>query len=315
MSAASGPVAFGFSAGASTPLPAATPGEALLMQRQEQRTDLNFALRAGAFSFQAWQGQNGVAPAPGLAAASDAFASLSRADHVMRAAFDLRGVTFAAEMGSGSRQWFLTETQLQPSSYALTSVGIARNRWSASLSAGRLTEPEGPLGSILPGDTAFSMPAVTNFGTLHADFAASRRLVLSAEASLGRTQVQNAFLTETAPLISSSWRLTARTQCGGGVDDCLHFELDVSQPVRIESGTFGAWLADVPTDYNDPLVFSHRSFSAAPTGRELDLRFGVDRSLPGLGMFQLQAITARDAGNYQGQPLDLGLLANWRTRF
>ncbi len=85
--------------------------------------------------------------------------------------------------------------------------------------------------------------------------------------------------------------------------------------MRVEKGQFWALLPDVPEAYDDPLNFSRRSFSAAPDGRELDLRLGVDHSWADLGFLQLQLVTARDAGNYSGQPLSLGVLANWRTRF
>ena len=177
----------------------------------------------------------------------------------------------------------------------------------------RLDEPEGPLGSLIPGQTAFSMPAKTDFASLHADVAALPWLTLSGEGSIGRTRAQSAFLSQSAPLISSSWRVTARTQCAG--EGCTHFELDLSQPVRVETGRFWTVLPDLPAAYDDPLSFSRRSFSAAPAGRELDLRLGMDRSWSDLGLLQLQLVGARDSGNYAGQPLSLGVLANWRTRF
>ena len=74
-------------------------------------------------------------------------------------------------------------------------------------------------------------------------------------------------------------------------------------------------LPDVPAAYGDPLYYSRRTFSAAPSGREIDLRLGMDRSWSGLGLFQLQLVTAKDQGNYAGQPVSLGVLANWRTTF
>jgi len=45
------------------------------------------------------------------------------------------------------------------------------------------------------------------------------------------------------------------------------------------------------------------------------LRFGAERSWNGLGFFQLQGVGARDQGNWSGQPVSLGLLANWRAQF
>jgi hypothetical protein len=304
-----------FTAGAAMPDLDPLRGTARLVQQQQDRADLDLQIDAGHFSFQAWQGQNGMAPSPDLAAASNAFASLAHPTRAVRAAYRFAGLTISTEMGASSRQSFFDYAELQPSSYAMTSVGFARGRWALAGSIGRLDEPEGPLGSLIPGQTSFSMPASTNFATLHADFAALSWLTLSGEGSVGRTRAQSTFLNLATPLISSSWRLTARTQCTGPRGDCTHFELDLAQPVRVEQGRFWALLADVPEAYGDPLYFSRRTFSAAPDGRELDLRLGMDRSWSGLGLLQLQFVTARDAGNYAGQPLSLGVLANWRTRF
>ena len=308
-------VAVSFTAGMAQPDLGPLRGTARLVQERQDRTDLNLQITAGRFSFQAWRGQNGMAPAPGLAASSNAFASLAHPTQAVRAAYDLHGVSISTEMGASSREEFYGLMQLQPSSYAMATLGVARSRWSASASFGRLDEPEGPLGSLLPGATSFSMPAHTDFATFHADFAATPRLVVSAEGSLGRTRAESSFLGQAAPLISSSWRVTARTQCGGPDGDCTHFELDLDQPVRVERGAFSTVLPDVPASYEDPLYFSRRTFSAAPSGRELDLRLGMDRSWNGLGFFQLQLVTARDQGNYSGQPVSLGVLANWRTSF
>ncbi len=308
-------VALSFTAGAAQTDLGLLRGTARLVQERQDRTDLNVQITAGRFSFQAWRGQNGMAPAPELAASWNAFASLAHPTQAVRAAYDLHGVSLSTEMGASGRERFYGLMQLQPSTYALATLGVARRRWSASASFGRLDEPEGPLGSLLPGVTAFSMPAHTDFATFHTDFAATPRLVLSAEGSLGRTRAESAFLGQAAPLISSSWRITARTQCGGRVSDCTHFELDLDQPVRVERGAFSTVLPDVPAAYEDPLYFTRRTFSAAPSGRELDLRLGMDRNWSGLGFFQLQLVTARDQGNYAGQPVSLGVLANWRTSF
>ncbi len=308
-------VQFSLTAAASTSEPGPDLRNGLVHEDPNQRTDLDLELTAGRFSFSAWRGRGGMAPSADLAASSNTFAVLSRPDHAFRAAYGLHGLTVAAEMGAGSRQPFFGVTELQPSSYALASLGMTRGRWSATAAFGRLSEPRGPSGSLLPGRTSFSMPAVTDFASVHADWAAAARLLLSAEASLGRTRTGDAFLTMTRPLMSSSWRITARTQCSGPRDDCTHLELDLAQPVRIEGGTFGTLLADVPAAYGDPLYFSHRSFSAAPSGREIDLRLGVDRSWRGFGLLQLQLLAVHDDGNQSGGPVGMGVLANWRTRF
>ena len=115
--------------------------------------------------------------------------------------------------------------------------------------------------------------------------------------------------------VSTNWSLTAHTRCLGASGGCTSFLVQLVQPIRIEGGSFSTVLADVPANYGDPLYFSRRTFSASPTGREIDLRFGVDRSLPRLGVLRLQVVTARDQGNVAGAPISVGVLANWRTRF
>jgi hypothetical protein len=272
-------------------------------------------VQAGRFSFAAWRGEGGMAPSPTLAAASNAFASITRPDQALRAAYDFGGLGLAVETGRGQQQFGAGLSRQQASSYALASVSFGRPRWEVSLSGGHLDEPQGPLGSFLPGSNSFSMPARTDFTSVRADWAASQRLTLSAEAGLARTRLQSGLLELERPIVSSTWRVSARTACGGPRDDCTHFELALSQPIRVESGTFSTLLADVPADYSDPLNFSRRSFSASPSGREIDLRFGVDRNVPDVGWVQLQLITAREAGNVASAPLSLGVLANWSARF
>ncbi len=279
------------------------------------RTDLNLRLDAGRLSFQAWRGQGGMAPDSALAASSNAFAALSRPDHAERAGMRVGRFTFSAESGGSSRESELGLAMLKPSSYAAASISTGGRTFDASLSAGRLVEPEGPLGSLLPTQTSFALPASTVFASAHADWAPVDRLILSADLGMGRTRVDGSYLSLTEPAISTNWSLTAHTRCLDATGGCTSFLVQLAQPIRIEAGRFSTILADVPANYGDPLYFSRRTFSASPSGREIDLRFGVDRSLPRLGVLRLQVVTARDQGNVAGAPLSVGVLANWRTRF
>ncbi len=206
-------------------------------------------------------------------------------------------------------------TAIEPSSYAVTSLSTGGHNFAASISAGRLSEPEGPLGSLLPIQTSFALPSSTVFATAHADWAPVDRLILSADAGFGSTRTAGPYLSLATPAVSTNWSLTARTRCLDANPGCTGFLVQVFQPVRIEGGSFSTLLADAPAEYGDPLYFSRRSFSASPSGREIDVRFGVNRSLPRLGMVQVQFVTARDQGNVAGAPVSLGLLANWSTRF
>jgi hypothetical protein len=308
-------VTVAFSAGRSQAFLEPNSGLASLTERQDGLSDLNLQVQAGRFSFAAWRGEGGMAPNGSLQAGANAFASLTRPDQAVSAGYDFGRLRLSAEAGQGGRGLYGSWAGQQPSSYALATIGVGARRWDVSLTGGRTFEPQGPLGSFLPGATSFSMPAQTAFATVHADWAVSPGLTLSAEGGLGRTRVRSPMLDLDAPIISSNWRLTARTACGGARKDCTHFELELAQPMRVESGSFSALLAAVPTDYMDPLNFTRRSFSAAPSGREIDLRFGVDRDVPQVGWLRLQLIAAREPGNVASEPMSLGVLANWAARF
>ena len=279
-----------------------------------RRADMDLEITAGGFSLQSWHGQGGIAPSSGLAAGSNAFAAMARPDQALRASYDLGPLTLAAETGSGART-LPGFAALAPARYALAQLGAGRGRFSASLSAGRLVEPQGPLGSLLPTGTSFSLPAETRFALLHADWAAGAGLFLSAEVGLGRTSAAGTWMTLEHPATSSSWRISAATACAGPSGGCTRWRLELAQPVRIESGSFTAALADLPGAWDDPLVFSRRSFSAAPSGREIDLRLGLDRTIPKVGVLQLDLVAARDPGHVAGAPVGLGLAANWSARF
>jgi hypothetical protein len=241
---------------------------------------------------------------------------MTRPEHAMRAGYALgKGLFLSAETGGGDPSSALGFVQLQPSTYALASLAAVRGRFAATFNAGELKEPEGPLGSLLPQITSFALPARTAFAGLRADFAAAGPLVLSAEGNIGRTRAAGALMSLSEPAVSTNWRLTAWTRCIGRAASCTSFHLQLEQPTRIESGAFSTLLADVPAEYGDAVSFSRRTFSAAPSGRELDLRLGMSRSWGQAGLLQLQLVGVKDQGNVAGAPLAMGVLANWRKSF
>ena len=279
-----------------------------------RRSDLDLEIGVGRLSLQSWHGQGGIAPPSRLAAGSDAFAAMAWPDQVLRASYDLGPLFLAAETGSGARS-LPGFAALERARYAVAQLGTGHGRFSASISAGRLVEPQGPLGSLLPAGAAFSLPAETRFAMLHADWATPAGLYLAAEAGFGRTSASGDLMALEHPATSSTWRISAATACAGPADGCTRWRLELAQPVRIESGAFTALLADPPAAWDDPLVFSRRRFSAAPSGREIDLRLGLDRTVPKAGMLQLDLVAARDPGHVAGAPVALGVSANWSARF
>jgi hypothetical protein len=298
-----------------SPFPETDPGRGPgLLGVVEASADMRVALKAGALSLQAWRGQGGAPPAPGLSAAHDGFAGLARSDHAVRADYDFGGVTVGGEIGGGSRYTLYGLSNLAPSRYTLASLGLHRGSFAAQFSYGALDEPLGPLGSFLPGATSsFGMAASTRFVSLRTDWLANRRWSLSAEGSLGATRTSTALVGFDGAVVSSTWRITARGRCDD--DNCLSPLLQIDQPVRIERGQFKATLADIPSSYDAPLAFSVRRFAADPSGRQIDLRLGFDRSVKGWGVLELQGVAVVDEANQAHAPLNTGVVASWRSQF
>jgi hypothetical protein len=282
----------------------------------DHRADVNLTADLGRLSFQAWTGQNGMPPAPGLGAGENAFAMLAQPDHAVRAGYGIGpSWTIAAEAGGGSAYSLYGFTDLAPSHYDLAEVRFNHGPLTATFSAGQLMEPEGPLGSFLPRGSSDALPAQTAFSTARLDWTAADWLVISAEAGVGRTRASGGFLDLSQPAVSSQWALSARTQCVAPAADCLRFDVRLGQPTRIEGGTFTAVLGQIPTSDSQIVQFTQRQFSASPSGREYDLSLGVARDFSHLGALELRALGVVDENNQRDIPPNLGLLASWRSRF
>ena len=285
------------------------------MATQEAPADMRVAIKAGAFSLQAWRGQGGVAPAPSLVASHDGFAGLARADHAAQVTYEVGGVTFGGEVGGASRYTLYGLANLEPSHYALATAAVHSGSFAAQLSYGSLTEPQGPLGSFLPAiASSFGMPASTRFISLRTDWVANRYWALSAEGSLGFTRAAGGLVGFDGAVTSSTWRIVAHGRCDDS-GDCFSPLLQIDQPLRIERGQFKATLADIPANYDDPLQFSTRRFSADPSGRQLNVRLGFDRLFKDWGTFQFQGVMVLDEANEAHAPLNTGVLASWRSKF
>lgn len=266
---------------------------------------------AGRLSFEAYSGGKG-APSAVMSAGRDSFTALASARQAVRAGVDVAGLTFSGEMGGGTTYARYGVPDLKPSSYALASVSGRRGRFAGAVSYGSLEEPEGPFGSLLPHTSGLAMPARTSFGSARVGWT-GERVALTAEGGLGRTRADGVWLSLNPGALSSTWRLSATTICAR--PGCAVVTAELAQPVRLEQGSFLARLADVPTGYYDPLSFSTRTFSAAPDGRELDLKLGLARDLGQLGRVQLLGVGILQEQNRAAAPLNLGLLAHWSAPF
>ncbi|SJM65799.1 Protease [Brevundimonas diminuta 3F5N] len=289
----------------------------------EPRSEALFDVQAGRLSFSAWQGQGG-ARSPFRSGSGDGFVALSQADHALRGALNFGALTFSAESGSGDRRAPLRPVERDASTYAR--VGLdwraengGQDRGGLSFSLGALDERMGPLGAYLPTQSDFALPSRTRFAAVGADVELGRGFTLSGEAGVGRTELEGRFLHLSAPALSSTWRASLQSACPAWsfakALGCRSLTWEVSQPLRIEDGTFSAYLADVPLDYFDPVTFSERRFSAAPSGRQIDFSVRSLHALPGGSWLQLEAVASREEQHRAGAPTGYALLGSWRRGF
>nr|WP_172448422.1 S8 family peptidase [Caulobacter mirabilis] len=268
----------------------------------------------GRLSLTAWRGEGG-AVAPG-AGDRDAFRTVASADQVMKAAVRLGGGwSLAAEQGSAEQPDILALREVEGTDYASATASFSNGRYGFSVTGGRMDEPLGPLGSFISERSIYSLPAETRFGAFSLTARASDRLTLRGDAAFGRTSIRDGFF-QTGDAFSSQWRLGAYGDCTLlGAIPCDTFAIELEQPLRIESGTFSAVLADTPLDWRDPTTFSTRRFSASPSGREIDLRLVMDRDFGGWGLLRLRTIAAFNQGHREDRDLDLGAALDWRVTF
>ena len=280
----------------------------------QTRADINLTITAGRFGLTAWNGHGGLPPSANLAAAADPFAALAGSDQALKASYRLGAVSISGETGGGEAYAYLGYSDLKPSQYVLAGVSWARGPLSAQVDFGRLTEPQGPLGSFLPGRAGFGLPASTQFVTGRVDWALNEKLDFSAVAGVGRTTASGGVLQLTQAK-SSTWGLALTSRCARDRRGCLRWSARVDQPIRIEQGLFTANLARTPLHYGDPLIFSTRSFSASPSRRQVNLSFGLGKSFGGVGDLDLRAVDILNDNNQAGASPDIGVLATWSSRF
>ncbi|MNU54273.1 hypothetical protein D3C71_433260 [compost metagenome] len=285
----------------------------------EVKQEALFDVSAGRMSFAAWQGKGG-SHSPFRTGSGDGFAALAQADHAIRGALTLGDLgfgplTLSAETGAGDRRAPLRSVEQDVSSYARAALDWRGEHGGLSFSMGALDEKMGPLGAYMPTRSDFALPSRTRFAAFGGDLSLGRGLVLSGEAGFGRTEIEGRFLNLSSAAVSSTWRLALQSDCPSWALGCSRLTWEISQPLRIESGTFSAVLADVPLEYFDPVTFSERRFSASPSGRQIDVSVRSLHPLPGGSMLQLEAVASRDEQHRAGAPTGYALLGSWRRGF
>lgn len=269
---------------------------------------------AGRYGFSAWQGQGGTR-SPFRSGSGDDFTALAHADHAIRGSVDLGAFTLTGETGGGDRTALLRPVERDASSYARLAVSWRGRGGSVNVGLGNLDERLGPLGAYLPSGSELALPSHTRFATLGGEFALWKDASLSGEFGLGRTALNGRLLSLESDALSSTWRTALNTGCPGWLPGCLGLTWEVSQPVRIESGTFTAELADVPLAYLDPVTFSTRRFSAAPGGREINYVMRSQHALPDGSVMSLEAAAIQQEQHRRGAPLGFAVLGRWRRIF
>jgi hypothetical protein len=281
----------------------------------ETRREALATIAGGRLALAAWQGEGGTR-APFSAGAGDGFAALAQADHALRGAVDLGRFSLTAETGGGDRPVPLRRAEEDAARYSRAGLAWqADEHLTLSLSAGRLDERLGPLGGYFPSTSDFAMPASTDFGALGWRLEAGRGLTLEGEVGASRTQIRDGLLTLADPALGSTWRVGLSGTCASWLPGCRSLRLELSQPLRIEDGTFEVELADVPLEYFDPVTFSVRRLSASPDGRQIDLSLSsLHRTGPGSAL-SLRAVLIRDEGHRRDADPTFALLASWRRGF
>jgi len=74
-------------------------------------------------------------------------------------------------------------------------------------------------------------------------------------------------------------------------------------------------LADTPAGYFDAPSFSERTFSASPSGRQIDMSLGSVHRLDDGSAMSLRALVTRDDQNVRASPTTFTLMGSWGKRF
>ncbi|HZW17116.1 MAG TPA: S8 family peptidase [Brevundimonas sp.] len=284
-----------------------------LDDRRREDVMVQFSTDHGAVAV--WQGRNG-ARSPFELGAGDSFASLAQVDRAWLGATKIGALTFTADAGAGDRAMPFQTAEEEVSRYTRFAM-----KWEASPTAqltfagGSLEERMGPLGAYVPLGSGFEMPSDSRFAGVSGQFDLGSGVWLDAEMGWARTDLAGQFLSLSEQAVSSSWRLGLTSVCEQLGFGCRSLTWSISQPLRVESGEFSAWLADAPLDYFDPLSFSERRFSASPTGRQIDLALGSVHELPDGSHLNLRAVVTRDDRHVRTAAPAVGLMGQWRTTF
>lgn len=284
-----------------------------LDERRREDVTLEFATGNGLVAY--WQGRNG-ARSPFTLGAADGFALLAQVDTAWMGAVKLGALTLTADTGSGDRAMPFQTKEEDVSSYARFVADWEMKPGSRlRFAVGGLDEKMGPLGSYAPLDSGLALPSNTTFGSVAGQFTLRQNLFLNAEMGWARTDLEGRFLRLSETALSSTWGVGLTTFCSSLGFGCESLTLSVQQPLRTEAGVFSAFLPDTPLKYFDETTFTERSFSATPSGRQIDLALGSVHRLGDGSALSLRGVVTRDDQNIRSSPTAFTLMGNWGRRF
>ncbi|HVY35429.1 MAG TPA: S8 family peptidase [Caulobacteraceae bacterium] len=276
--------------------------------------DVTLTYRNGPVTLMTWRGA-GVAN-PFSSPSVDPFTALAQPDHAFRADFTQGVLTVSTEAGAGQRLSPDRTRVWTGSSYLRATGQLKMGPGVGALTIGELVEPLGPLGSYLPAQSGLALPSKTAFLTLSQSWPLGGGYSVNGNVSLGRTQIAGQLLSLPSAAWSSSWRMALDSECRGFTVICSDVELSLSQPLRMEGGSFQAILPDVPDVYETSgFTYSARQVSVAPSGRQVDLRLATDKDLGDAGSLRFEGAVIRQPGNQARAPVAMGVDASWRVRF
>lgn len=280
-------------------------------RREDMLVEYSQGSAVGAY----WQGRNG-ARSPFAVGAGDGFASLAQVDRAWLGSVRLGGLALTADAGVGDRRMPLQRVEEDVSRYtrfaAEMAVGPAGR---LTFAGGLLDEKLSPLGGYAPSGSGLELPGSTRFASVAGRFPLGRGLRLDGELGWFSTQAEGRFLRLADDAVGSNWSLALTSFCGQLGLGCESLTWSVSQPLRVEGGTFAALLPDAPLGYFDETTFSERRFSATPSGRQIDFGLSSLHQLSEGSYLRLRGTVTRDDRHIADAAPGYMVSGSWWTRF
>ncbi|MBU6406986.1 MAG: S8 family serine peptidase, partial [Alphaproteobacteria bacterium] len=179
---------------------------------------------------------------------------------------------------------------------------IEAGRWRAALGVAMQEERGSVLGTAWREDLGTRPQARSTSASASLVWRHEDALSLSAALELGQTRLaEGGFLRGGEPFATSAWRLSAShalvplLPALSSADAQL--ELSVSQPLRVENGSFHGLLPTADAYGRRSLSFESRRIEAAPSGREMRLEASYRAWIADSASLSLEAVHVLEPGH------------------